>query len=59
MVRPITKDEIPIDRARLALPITNLSAPQTRPIMPATSAPIGRYNDIIGFFSTLLELFSQ
>ena len=59
MVNPTTNEEMPIERARLALPATNLSAPQIRPSIPATSALIERYNGVIGFFQALLELFIQ
>ena len=40
-VRPITNDEIPRFLATPTLPLTNLSAPHTRPIKPAIRATIG------------------
>ena len=50
MVKPTTNEEMPNDLAKLALPATNLSAPQIRPSIPATRAQMGEYNDIIRFF---------
>ena len=56
MVRPITRGEIPIFRAKLALLATNLSAPHTRPAMPSIIAPIDKMSVPMMF---LVILFIQ